>query len=89
MPAENWGCKKMALRERTAAGCGGGGGMAQSQCVFLTTLAVFEVCQVDEYILTRDAVQGMTLFETSSCFCLSRSSSLESQEELKPSSRVC
>ena len=48
---------------------------------FLMTLAVFEVCQVDEYILTCAAAQGMTLFETSSCFCLNRSS-LESQEEL-------
>ena len=56
------GMQKMALRERTAAGCGGGGGIARWQCVFLLTLAVFEVCQVDEYILTRAAAQGMTLF---------------------------
>ena len=34
-------------RERTAAVCGGG---------------VFEVCQVDEYILTHGRAQGMTLF---------------------------
>ena len=29
------GMQKMALRERTVAGCGGGGGIAQWQCVFL------------------------------------------------------